>query len=80
MWSILHLKNIWNYAEKLGGWSFLLRKGENGDCIAKTWTQFYKEFLPQSGYEASEETDYELYFDREHDDLFCELWIPVKKG
>ncbi|MCR5684326.1 MAG: GyrI-like domain-containing protein, partial [Lachnospiraceae bacterium] len=48
--------------------------------IAKTWTQFYKEFLPQSGYEASEETDYELYFDSGHDDLFCELWIPVKKG
>ena len=55
-------------------------KGENGDCIAKTWTQFYKEFLPQSGYEAAEETDYELYFDSGHDDLFCELWIPVKKG
>ena len=54
-------------------------KGENGDCIAKTWTQFYKEFLPQSGYEASEETDYELYFDSGQDDLFCELWIPVKK-
>ena len=55
-------------------------KGENGDCIAKTWTRFYKEFLPQSGYEASEETDYELYFDSGHEDLFCELWIPVKKG
>nr|WP_297770711.1 GyrI-like domain-containing protein [uncultured Butyrivibrio sp.] len=54
-------------------------KGENGDCIAKTWSQFYKEFLPQSGYEASEETDYELYFDSEHKDLFCELWIPVRK-
>lgn len=54
-------------------------KGENGDCIAKTWSKFYKEFLPQSGYEASEETDYELYFDSEHEDLFCELWIPVRK-
>ncbi|WP_242829125.1 GyrI-like domain-containing protein [Butyrivibrio fibrisolvens] len=47
--------------------------------MAKTWSKFYKEFLPQSGYEASEETDYELYFDSEHEDLFCELWIPVRK-
>ena len=53
--------------------------GEDGDCIAKTWTMFYKEFLPQMGYEASEETDYELYFDGTRPDVFCELWIPIKK-
>jgi AraC family transcriptional regulator len=53
--------------------------GEDGDCIAKTWEMFYKEFLPQMGYEASEETDYELYFDGTRPDIFCELWIPVKK-
>ena len=53
--------------------------GENGDCIAKTWTKFYKEFLPQMGYESSEETDYELYFDGTRPELFCELWIPIKK-
>ena len=28
---------------------------------------------------ASEETDYELYFDSGHENLFCEPWIPVKK-
>ena len=53
--------------------------GEDGDCIAKTWTKFYKEFLPQMGYEASEQTDYELYFDGTRPDVFCELWIPIKK-
>ena len=53
--------------------------GEDGDCIAKTWEKFYKEFLPQMGYEASEETDYELYFDGARPEVFCELWIPVKK-
>ena len=53
--------------------------GEDGDCISKTWTMFYKEFLPQMGYEASEETDYELYFDGTRPDVFCELWIPIKK-
>ncbi|MCR5623561.1 MAG: AraC family transcriptional regulator [Treponema sp.] len=60
-------------------------KGTDADCIRDTWEQFYKEFLPQMGYEAAEETDYELYFDGEGETaksrpgLFCELWIPIKK-
>ena len=42
---------------------------------------FYKEFLPQTGFEASEQTDYEIYFDEPNGKtgLMCELWIPVKK-
>lgn len=52
--------------------------GENGDCISDTWTKFYKEFLPQMGYESSEATDYEIYFEKGKPGLFCELWIPVK--
>ena len=55
--------------------------GEDGDCISKTWEMFYKEFLPQTGFEAAEETDYEIYFEKEtgRPGLLCELWIPVKK-
>lgn len=53
--------------------------GEDGDCISDTWSKFYKEFLPQMGYEAEEETDYEIYFERGRKGLFCELWIPVRK-
>ena len=53
--------------------------GEDGDCIRDTWEKFYKEFLPQMGYESVDETDYELYFDGGRKDVFCELWIPVKK-
>ena len=53
--------------------------GEDGDCISETWAKFYKEFLPQMGYEAAEETDYEIYYERGREGLFCELWIPVKK-
>ncbi len=53
--------------------------GEDGDCISETWSKFYKEFLPQMGYEAEAETDYEIYFERGRKGLFCELWIPVKK-
>lgn len=53
--------------------------GEDGDCISETWARFYKEFLPQMGYEAVDETDYEIYYENGREGLFCELWIPVKR-
>ncbi len=53
--------------------------GEDGDCITQAWSKFYKEFLPQMGYEAAEETDYEIYYEKGRSGLFCELWIPIKK-
>ena len=53
--------------------------GENGDCIGDTWAKFYKEFLPQMGYETEEATDYEIYFEKGRKGLFCELWSPVRK-
>jgi len=53
--------------------------GEDGDCIGDTWAKFYKEFLPQMGYEAEEATDYEIYFEKGRQGLFCELWIPIRK-
>lgn len=37
--------------------------GEDGECIGDAWELFYKEFLPQSGYESCVESDYEVYFD-----------------
>ncbi|MBE6753639.1 MAG: AraC family transcriptional regulator [Ruminococcaceae bacterium] len=54
--------------------------GEDGDCISETWSKFYKEFLPQMGYEAESETDYEIYFEKGKPGVFCELWIPVRKA
>lgn len=53
--------------------------GEDGDCISQTWSRFYKEFLPQSGYAQTEKTDYEIYFEKSEKNLFCELWIPVER-
>ena len=53
--------------------------GDDGDCISETWSKFYKEFLPQTGYEAAEETDYEIYYENGREGLFCELWIPLHK-
>lgn len=54
--------------------------GTDGDCISETWGKFYKEFLPQTEYTQTDDTDFEIYFETGEDGLFCELWIPVKKG
>lgn len=43
------------------------------------WSRFFKEFLPQFEYEQTEDTDYEIYFEKGETRLFCELWIPIKK-
>ncbi len=53
--------------------------GDNGDCITDAWSMFYKEFLPQMGYEAEAQTDYEIYYEKGKSGLFCELWIPIRK-
>lgn len=54
--------------------------GSGGDCIGETWSRFYKEFAPQTGYTQTDDTDFEIYFEKEADSLFCELWVPVKKA
>lgn len=53
--------------------------GEDGQCIGETWSKFFKEFVPQTGYVQTEDTDFEIYYEKGEDGLFCELWIPVKK-
>lgn len=55
--------------------------GEDGNSISEMWSRFFKEFLPQSSYEHTDDTDYEIYFEHGEKGLFCELWIPiVEKG
>ena len=54
-------------------------KGEDSASIGKAWSWFYKEFLPQMNYEASDATDYEIYYEKGEASIFCELWIPVKR-
>ena len=53
--------------------------GNDARCIKETWERFYKEFLPQMGYEAADATDLEVYPENAKDGLFCELWIPINK-
>lgn len=54
--------------------------GPDGDCLGETWSKFYKEFLPQTGYIQTDDTDYEIYFEKGEKGLFCELWVPVKQN
>jgi len=54
--------------------------GSDGNCLGETWSKFYKEFVPQTGYTQTDEIDFEIYFEKGEKDLFCELWIPVRKN
>lgn len=53
--------------------------GSDGDCLGETWAKFFKEFIPQTGYMQTDDTDYEIYFENSENNLFCELWVPVKQ-
>lgn len=55
-------------------------EGRDSSCISDMWERFYKEFLPQTGYEALPAVDYEIYFEKDVPGIFCELWIPVNKS
>ena len=52
--------------------------GTDGDCLGETWEKFFKEFAPQTGYTQTDDTDYEIYFEKGESGLFCELWVPVQ--
>lgn len=53
--------------------------GSDSSCLDEMWCKFFKEFVPQTGYTKTEDTDYEVYLENEEENLFCELWIPVEK-
>lgn len=52
--------------------------GSDSSCLGETWNRFFKEFVPQTGYTQTDDTDYEIYFENGENGLFCELWVPVK--
>lgn len=53
--------------------------GSDEDCLSEMWRRFFREFVPQTGYVQTDDTDYEIYFENAEGGLFCELWIPIKK-
>ena len=54
--------------------------GSDGGCLGEMWSKFFREFSPQTGYMQTDDTDYEIYYENGEEGLFCELWIPVRKG
>ena len=54
--------------------------GPDGDCLGETWDKFFKEFITQTGYMQTDDTDFEIYFEKGESGLFCELWVPVQKN
>lgn len=53
--------------------------GPDANCLHETWRKFFAEFSPESGYWHTGDTDFELYPEPQEEELFCELWIPIKK-
>ena len=47
------------------------------DDMGPTWESIMNDFLPNSAYEMVDETDFEFY--PEDEDIFCEIWVPVRK-
>lgn len=70
--------SIWNTAP--ADYAVFPCYGSDASCLDETWNKFFKEFVPQTGYMQTDDTDYEIYFENAESGLFCELWIPVKKN
>ena len=41
--------------------------GPDGDCLGETWSKFFKEFVPQTGYAQTDDTDFEI----PHNPILC---------
>lgn len=58
-------------------WAVFKCIGTDGECIAEMWERIFNEFLPGSEYTMLDDTDFELYYENNKEDCFCEIWIPV---
>ena len=54
--------------------------GPDNGCIGETWIKFFNEFIPQTGFVQTDDTEIEIFQENVESGVFCELWIPVKKG
>lgn len=68
---------VWDVNPTL--WAVFSCIGDSPDCIGEIWERIFKEFLPGSEYDMLDDTDFELYPSESEDNLFCEIWIPVRK-
>ena len=51
------------------------------DCeMQEMWRRIWSEWFPTSGYEAVKGVSFEMYYGlANHQNVFGEIWIPVKK-
>ncbi|WP_440897310.1 AraC family transcriptional regulator [Amphibacillus sp. Q70] len=68
---------LWTIEPSL--WAVFPCIGSDPSCIGEAWDRIFKEFLPSSSYEMLDAADFELYPSQTEDNLFCEIWIPVRK-
>lgn len=54
-------------------------KGNDASGVGAAWKHFVSEFLPTSEYEMCDAPDFEKYSQEDAKDVFCELWIPIRK-
>ncbi|MBI9048147.1 MAG: effector binding domain-containing protein [Anaerolineaceae bacterium] len=61
-------------------WGVFPCYGKDAECVRETWKKIFGEFLPGSGYDMLDEVDFEFYpAEKEREDLFCEIRIPIGK-
>ncbi|MBS4537686.1 AraC family transcriptional regulator [Clostridium sp. D2Q-11] len=68
---------IWEVKPTL--WAVFKCIGKDPECIGEIWERIFSEFLPSSEYSMLDDTDFELYSENLGENVFCEIWIPVKK-
>lgn len=68
---------IWEVAPTL--WAVFKCMGTSSTCIGEAWDRIYKEFLPGADYNMLDDTDFELYSEKNEKGCFCEIWIPVER-
>jgi AraC family transcriptional regulator len=61
-----------------GMWAVFQCIGKDASSMDGVWENIYKEFLPQSGYEIRNYADFE-YYPAHRENVFCEIWVPVRK-
>jgi len=68
---------VWDVLPTL--WAVFKCVGTDGDCIGETWERIFKEFIPGSDYNMLDDTDFELYYEKNEENCFCEIWIPIER-
>ena len=62
-------------------WAVFEVIGPMPNAIQEAWSRIYSEWFPSSGYEQSDNIEFEYYTDEDPSkpDLYSEIWIPVKR-